>query len=72
MPANNSAFGMTYSWGAGAGTWNANFDNRTYPGHVAGSGGASVAGSHLGLDAYAFGAEARALADEVEAAAAAS
>jgi 4,5-DOPA dioxygenase extradiol len=32
---------------------------------------ASVAGGHLGMDAYAFGADARALADAVEAAAAA-
>ena len=31
---------------------------------------ASVAGGHLGMDAYAFGADARALADDVEAAAA--
>ena len=30
---------------------------------------ASVAGGHLGMDAYAFGADARALADDVEAAA---
>jgi hypothetical protein len=41
------SFGMTYSWGAGAGTWNANFDNRTYTGSVAGSGGASFAGSNI-------------------------
>ena len=32
---------------------------------------ASVAGGHLGMDAYAFGADARTLADDVEAAAAA-
>ena len=31
---------------------------------------ASVAGGHLGMDAYAFGADARALADDVEAASA--
>jgi len=31
---------------------------------------ASVAGGHLGMDAYAFGADARALADEVAAVAA--
>jgi 4,5-DOPA dioxygenase extradiol len=33
---------------------------------------ASVAGSHLGMDAYAFGADARALADEIEAVATAA
>lgn len=41
------SFGMTYSWGSGAGTWNANFDNRTYTGGVAGSGGVSFAGSNI-------------------------
>jgi hypothetical protein len=41
------SFGMTYSWGAGTGTWNANFDNRTYTGNVAGSGGVSFAGSYI-------------------------
>jgi hypothetical protein len=41
------SFGMAYSWGAGSGTWNANFDNRTYTGNVAGSGGVSFAGSNI-------------------------
>jgi hypothetical protein len=41
------SFGMSYSWGAGTGTWNANFDNRTYTGNVAGSGGVSFAGSNI-------------------------
>ena len=31
-------FGMNYSWGPGTGTWNSQFDNRTYNGTVAGTG----------------------------------
>jgi 4,5-DOPA dioxygenase extradiol len=42
------------------------------PEHAAVRLHASVAGGHLGMDAYAFGADARALADEVEAVATAA
>ena len=41
------SFGLNYSWGAGSGAWNANFDNRTYVGTVNGAGGANFGGSGI-------------------------
>jgi hypothetical protein len=41
------SFGLNYNWGAGSGTWNANFDNRSYVGSVNGTGGANFGGSNI-------------------------
>ncbi len=41
-------YGMSYSWGAGAGSFNASFDNRSYTGAVASTGGVTFAGGFTG------------------------
>jgi hypothetical protein len=40
-------FGMNYNWGAGSGSWNANFDSRNYVGAVNSTGGANFGGSNI-------------------------
>src|SRR5438105_2573929 len=42
------SYGMNYSWGAGAGSFNASFDNRSYSGGVVSTGGANFAGAFAG------------------------
>jgi hypothetical protein len=42
------SYGMNYSWGAGAGTVTAAFDNRNYVGGVISTGGANFAGGFVG------------------------
>jgi hypothetical protein len=42
------SYGMNYSWGAGAGSFNGSFDNRSYNGGVIGTGGANFAGAFAG------------------------
>jgi hypothetical protein len=42
------SYGMTYSWGAGVGSFNASFDSRSYAGGVVGTGGANFAGAFVG------------------------
>jgi len=41
-------YGMNYSWGLGAGSFNASFDSRNYAGAVVGTGGVSFAGGFAG------------------------
>jgi hypothetical protein len=42
------SYGMNYSWGAGAGSVTASFDNRNYVGGVVSTGGANFAGGMVG------------------------
>ncbi len=42
------SYGMSYSWGLGAGSFGASFDNRSYTGAVVGTGGASFTGAFAG------------------------
>jgi FecR-like protein len=49
------SFGLNYSWGAGSGAWNANFDNRAYSGTVTGAGASFGASAIPGTGSAAMG-----------------